>query len=1300
MSRRSTLFFFLGGFLPGVSFLPSVQAGTGPRIYVAPGGRDGGPGTKDAPLATLRGALERLRALKDRGGAEILIRPGVYRLRRTLWMNDRCGGRPGAPVTWKALPGGEVRITGGITVPSRAFHLLRPGGPVASRFPRAARRHVLVAELGPLGVKETGGPVVRGFSRPVLPAPAEVFFDGKPLVRARWPNRGFARLLGVLPRGKGGRKSPARILLEPARTRRWKNAGEIWLHGYWHWDWADEQIPFEMEDPSRGILSGKVPPRYPFTKGARFFATDLPEELDRPGEYWIDPKEKKLYLYPPAPLKEARITLSLLADPLLVMKWTYHVRFRGITFSCSRGDAARLSAAKDVVFASCIFENLGDRAVVLDRLCRNSGLKDCTIRNTGEGGVVLAGGDRKNLVPGGNFVLGCRIHHFSRLARTYRPAVNMRGVGQKVARCTIHHGPHTGLLFFSCNDCLIEGNEFHHLCFECDDVGAVYTGRDWTLRGNSIRFNFFHHIRGLDRNGAQGVYLDDAASGIEVRGNVFHLVQRAMLLGGGRDLVVEDNVISHCSRSIDLDARGLGWMKESAAPGGVLRRRLAAVPYRKEPWRSRYPELLDYLRDDPGSPKHDTIRNNVIFASGKPKIAPQAVRNGRIGPNLLLKKNPGFLSPEDLDFRLTPSGLAFLKKALPGFRPPPLCLPSKGPGKTGMLLPEARFLPLKVGEVLPTGWIRDWILRDLHDGTTGNFDKLDPTVTRDRFGAGKVKARGGPDWWNGEHEAYWKDALARAAGLTGDKTFLSRVRGWMERILRYQDDEGYIGIYSPGTRFPAGKENGELWTQRNIFLAMLAWFDLTGDTRFLHAVERAVRADMAHYGPARPYFNGPPGSRFGGGATHGLAFVEILDRLFQLTGERRYAEFARFLYEDYSRNRSAPNRDCCLWALLDPARPFRGHGVHVAEQFRVPLLVYYMTGDRKYLEAFQGAMKKLAYHLTPSGALVSSEAVGGRRGSPDLPYEYCTITELVTGYLLCLRKTGDPSFGDLAERAAFNAAPGARLPDLKALSYLSRDNRLSTPLKEKGGRFAYSAVHRAAACCTLNAGRLMPHLVSGMWARDRKNGGLAALVYGPCRVKTLLGGVSLEIVEETAYPFDTRITFRPAPESPLEFPLLLRIPGWCTAPRVDAPGARVGKEGGFLVLRKKWKKGDTVLLSLSARPAFHRASNGQKYLTLGPLLFALPLPLRKVVVRRFPLKGFFTYDMVCTGPGGRESTWPGKESPFRLFRTHEFPRNPWADPPLSLAGFLEEPGGKLREVRLLPLGCTILRRLTFPEEDS
>jgi hypothetical protein len=116
----------------------------------------------------------------------------------------------------------------------------------------------------------------------------------------------------------------------------------------------------------------------------------------------------------------------------------------------------------------------------------------------------------------------------------------------------IHNHPHCPILFWG-NDHLIEYNDIHHIALETGDVGAIYTGRDYSFRGNRIRYNYIHETGGVGM-GSMGVYMDDCVSGTEVYGNVFYKVHWAMFIGGGCDSITgndfkgippEGNVIAH-----------------------------------------------------------------------------------------------------------------------------------------------------------------------------------------------------------------------------------------------------------------------------------------------------------------------------------------------------------------------------------------------------------------------------------------------------------------------------------------------------------------------------------------------------------------------------------------------------------------------------------------------------------------------------------------------------------------------------------------------------------------------------------
>ena len=175
------------------------------------------------------------------------------------------------------------------------------------------------------------------------------------------------------------------------------------------------------------------------------------------------------------------------------------------------------------------------------------------------------------------------------------------GVGQRASHNLIHDHPHCAILFNG-NDHLVEFNEIHHIALETGDVGAIYTGRDYTYRGNRIRYNFIHDTGGVGM-GSMGVYMDDCVSGTEIFGNPFYKVQRAAFLGGGRDHQVRNNIFVDCDHAVELDGRGLNtspvW---HGMVNQTMRRSLTNIPLAL--YRERYPALktLDSYYGSPGGP--------------------------------------------------------------------------------------------------------------------------------------------------------------------------------------------------------------------------------------------------------------------------------------------------------------------------------------------------------------------------------------------------------------------------------------------------------------------------------------------------------------------------------------------------------------------------------------------------------------------------------------------------------------------------------------------------------------------------
>ena len=585
-------------------------------LYVSPQGRDSASGRLNDPLATPAGARDRLRSLKRAGkvpreGATVLMLPGTYRLKDTFTLSAADDLSP-APVTYEALvasPKGTVHLTGGQEV--RGWKTVTDAS-VLGRLDPAARGHVLQADLKAQGITDFGQMTPRGFGKPVTPAGLELFFMDAPMTLARWPNMGqWARIAGT-----ASDQGADHLSYQGDRPARWAKAEDAWVYGYWRFDWADSYTKITgMDAAHHRIQTAPTGDLMAYTPGHRWYALNLLEELDTPGEWYLDRPTGLLYFWPPSDIKKGHPTVSLTRD-LVRLDGVSHVTLRGLTLETCRGDAVTIRGGTHNLIDDCVIRNAGDRgATVADTT--DSGVRGSEVTGTGEGGVTLGGGDRKTLTPGRNFVLNCRLHDYSRWARTYRPGVGVDGVGNHVAHNLIYDAPHNAILLGG-NDHLIEYNEIHHVCTQTGDSGAFYMGRDWTMRGNVVRFNYFHDL--VNETGVKGeyhdvmaVYLDDTAAGTVVFGNVCVRAGHAVEVGGGRDVVVANNIFVDCLPAVSLDARGLGWAAKSLAPGGDwgMEKRLAAVPYDGPLYSARYPHLADVLKDNPTAPKYDVIQHNI-----------------------------------------------------------------------------------------------------------------------------------------------------------------------------------------------------------------------------------------------------------------------------------------------------------------------------------------------------------------------------------------------------------------------------------------------------------------------------------------------------------------------------------------------------------------------------------------------------------------------------------------------------------------------------------------------------------------
>lgn len=640
---------------------------------------------------------------------------------------------------------------------------------------------------------------------------------------------------------------------------------------------------------------------------------------------------------------------------------------------------------------------------------------------------------------------------------------------------------------------------------------------------------------------------------------------------------------------------------------------------------------------------------------------------------------------------------------------------------SGALATDLQFLPL--GAIKPRGWIRELLAKDVR-GITGHLGALSPHAARDVFSSQRISSTANADWWDAEVVGNWLDGLIRLAVLSDDEALTKRASAAVAHLLASQDEDGYLGAYDSASRWQRDGLNGELWSQSRLFLALLGWQEATGDPRLLEALRRAAGVTMAHYPPrrdGRTYFDTSPGT-WDGGRTHGLMIIEPLLRIAELTGDPQPVEFACFLYEDYSAAQlDWFDRDLQLACLADERRPFAGHGAHVCEHIRIPLLLYAHTGDPRYQLAFRAAVRKLLPNLSVSGACKSDETVGvAKLGGIPLPesgYEYCATTELMLSWQQAALTCRDMAFADHAELLMLNAAQGARLADGRAVAYTAADNQYAATAS-LGPRWKYSPTHDdVATCCAPNAGRLWPYVVSRMAARVGERG-LVVLFYGPSDISHTVDGIPVVVEQDTAFPFEDVTRLRIHAPRPSTFPITLRLPGWAgrVTARLNDTDMPVEANERHWSVERTWRDGDRLDVSFTPAVELIPAADRSVAVRRGPLLYALPVPSKTRTVKHYPVGGFADREFVPAPTARWDYTLQvfsgGTPATFIVDRRKPGGQpDPWDHPPMrirvtALDARSAAPDDKdnwiapgLAFLDLVPMGSTVLRRTCFPVVD-
>lgn len=621
--------------------------------YVALTGDDNNIGSNDAPFATLTRAKNAIRERKEenglpKGGINVYLMDGTYYMASGLTFTEEDSGTKDCPITYCAYGDAEVTLQYAITLKGKDFAPISDKAKKRLRT-KSAKKNVVQLNLTQYGLtREDWGKLyafgsynTAAFYKDAKgPIFCRLYVNNKAATLARYPNEGFLKIGKVYNEGTilDG-KQPGDIRYPKGGTfafnnevkkhiKSWKSLKDVWMYGYYYYDWADSSIPVKSVNLERNSLTTAQSSFYGFQKDARYYFFNVFEELDSENEWYLNRNTGMLYLYTTKDVSQLELSLALSTDDAVTVDHADYLTFKNINIKGTKGNGFVINGDYNCV-NDCTICNISGGGVSAKG--EENRVTDCTIYNIGSYGIILYGGDREKLTSCNSIASNNLIYHWAEIYTTYKAAVEANGVGITISHNEIYDAPHVAILYYGNNN-IIEYNDIHDVCKETSDAGAIYAGRDWTCQGNVIRYNSIRDIKSA-AGSPNGIYWDDCLSGQTAYGNILMNIGGAgFLIGGGRDNSIEENLIYDAEYAIYYDDRGRegivynGWYAGNVNPmDGVMWVNLFRMPYRSEIWKESYPKLsqittdLNRINDAafPCNPAGSIVENNIIYDKNK-----------------------------------------------------------------------------------------------------------------------------------------------------------------------------------------------------------------------------------------------------------------------------------------------------------------------------------------------------------------------------------------------------------------------------------------------------------------------------------------------------------------------------------------------------------------------------------------------------------------------------------------------------------------------------------------------------------
>lgn len=659
------------------------------EIFVAPDGDDKeGNGSYEKPYATMNQARLAVRRLKSLNQPiHVVFKEGVYYADSAVVFESLDSGDSFVPITYMAEEGADVRFRGTRKIDTSKFKPVTDEK-IRERMYEDVRDKVVQLDLKQQGFKREEIDTFIGIKDNVSDegwAPTQLFLNNRKQQLAKWPNAGYATI--ETASNVNFNNVFTKIFFSNSEPMRWQEAKDAYIEGNLFYEWYEEQIPIKCINTEEMAIETARKSTYGARDDHEYRVMNLLEEIDMPGEWYIDFDEMILYYYPQHSLAaEDELEISTLEDCFVHLADVSGITFKNLVFEDNRGcvkpqgwgQPAGTSgggiyidrAAKNITIDGCTFKDIN--GVGIRRLTKVMGadmgeldcnlniyIQNCNFYRNSYHGVYLRVGNAENLKQAkvyvrNNFLYDCALATVTSsvcglemsnnlLVKSFDASIRLGGAENTVTN-----------------------NEIVYGSYNSSDMGAIYTGRNVAQHGTTISRNLIidYGPKPTEERSfpAGAIYLDDTVGGITLEQNMSNAraanyQSTGIIYGGGPDVVYRGNVSLDANKAFIIQNR-------TGSQPSYLQQALSSyagyINVNPDVWSAKYPEtdrFKGYIEDYMTFESDITVEENLSTDSKNALVVTSADLNpkltGTIDDAYVVDDKSIYVDAEHYDFRIT-----------------------------------------------------------------------------------------------------------------------------------------------------------------------------------------------------------------------------------------------------------------------------------------------------------------------------------------------------------------------------------------------------------------------------------------------------------------------------------------------------------------------------------------------------------------------------------------------------------------------------------------------------------------------